>query len=61
MAAPFTSASITSPIYIGRLDSGVESFFTTGSIGSFYIYNQVLTQAEVSQNYNAVKTRFGLT
>jgi hypothetical protein len=61
MAAPFTSASITSPIYIGRLDSGTDSFFTTGSIGSLYIYNRVLTQAEVSQNYNAVKTRFGLT
>jgi hypothetical protein len=61
MAAPFTSASTTSPIYLGRVDSGVDSFFTTGSIGSFYIYNRALSQNEVLQNYNAVKTRFGLS
>jgi len=61
MAAPFTSASVSSPIYLGRVDSGVDSFFTTGSMASFYIYNRALTQAEISQNYNAVKTRFGLT
>jgi hypothetical protein len=31
-----------------------------GSIGSFKFYNRALTQAEITQNYNALKHRFGL-
>ena len=33
----------------------------SGSYGPLLVYNRNLTQAEISQNYNAVKTRFGLT
>jgi hypothetical protein len=32
-----------------------------GNIGTTSFYNRVLTAAEVLQNYNATKTRFGLT
>ena len=33
---------------------------TTMSMGSFQIYNRALSTAEITQNYNALKTRFGL-
>jgi len=39
---------------------GNAGFSTQGNIGSFRIYNRVLTAAEVLQNYNATKGRFGL-
>jgi hypothetical protein len=32
-----------------------------GSIANVQIYNRALSPAEISQNYNALKTRFGLT
>jgi hypothetical protein len=47
-------------MYLGRAypDSG---FRLNGNIYNFKIYkNQVLTQTEILQNYNATKTRFGL-
>jgi hypothetical protein len=31
-----------------------------GRVYSVKIYNKALTQAEISQNYNATKSRFGL-
>jgi hypothetical protein len=31
------------------------------TIAVFQLYNRALSQAEVSQNYNALKSRFGLT
>ena len=35
--------------------------YTNGKIANFALYNRALTQAQVLQNYNATKTRFGLT
>ena len=35
--------------------------FWNGSCYYFSMYNRMLTQAEITQNYNALKTRFGLT
>ena len=34
--------------------------YTQGSIGSVYMYNRALSAAELLQNFNATKTRFGL-
>jgi hypothetical protein len=34
--------------------------FVTGRIGNAIVYNRILTDAEVLQNYNAQKSRFGL-
>lgn len=34
--------------------------FETGSVATFSIYNRSLSQAEILQNYNAQKARFGL-
>ena len=48
-------------MYLGRAypDSG---YRLNGNIYNFKIYkNKVLSQAEILQNYNAYKTRFGLT
>jgi hypothetical protein len=36
-------------------------FYSTGNISSVQIYNRALTPSEVLQNYNAQKSRFGLT
>ena len=40
--------------------AGNPGFSTQGNIGSFRIYNRVLSAAQVLQNYNATKGRFGL-
>ena len=41
-------------------DIGVNSFFVNGRIGPVLIYNRALTTAQVTQNYNATKGRYGL-
>jgi hypothetical protein len=35
--------------------------YTSENISSVRLYNRALSQAEITQNYNATKTRFGLT
>jgi hypothetical protein len=47
----------SSPIYIG---TGYAGNFL-GNIYQVAVYNRALTQAEITQNYNATKTRFNLT
>jgi hypothetical protein len=44
--------------FIGAADS-IQYF--TGKIPQFRLYNRALTAQEVLQNYNALKTRFGLS
>ena len=46
------------PVYLGTfagLGNGI-----VGGMGSVYIYGKSLTQAEITQNFDATKTRFGL-
>ena len=40
--------------------SAVASSTIDGEMGPVYIYNKALTQAEIQQNYNSQKARFGL-
>jgi hypothetical protein len=40
---------------------GFGGAYLSGSIAITQIYNRALSQAEITQNYNATKTRFGLT
>ena len=54
--APAVTPSDTSPLYIGTGSGGT----MTGSISRFEIYSNELTSAQVLQNYNAHKGRFGL-
>ena len=43
--------------FLGRSESNI---YYDGSIASFQIYNRALTAAEVLQNYNATRHRFGV-
>jgi hypothetical protein len=45
------------PVYIAK--TNVANEFFTGSIGALQVYNKLLTQAEVTANYDATKTRYG--
>jgi hypothetical protein len=40
--------------------SGAKAYYYSGDIANVKFYNIVLTDAEVSQNYEATRTRFGL-
>lgn len=44
---------------IGR-DNNNSNLFFTGSVASHKLYNRALSQQEITQNYNAQKSRFGL-
>ena len=48
----------TSNLYIGSNNS--TNYYLDGNMANLKIYNKALTAAEVSQNYNAYKSRFGL-
>ena len=52
-----TSAYIASDV---SSDGTLGNFFA-GSVAQVMIYNRALSAQEVAQNYNATKTRFGLT
>jgi hypothetical protein len=43
---------------LGANSAGDEYWF--GNIGSISLYNRILTQAEVSQNFNAQRSRFSV-
>lgn len=47
------------PDYIGARSVNSLSYFS-GSISNVSVYNRILTSAEVLQNFNALKSRFGL-
>ena len=40
--------------------NGSRGYYYNGNIGSVRVYNRVLSATEVAQNYNAIKSRFGL-
>ena len=52
--------SLTAPsqMRIGSIQTGIAFF--AGSIAAVQIYNRVLTAADVSQNFNALRGRFGV-
>jgi hypothetical protein len=49
----------TNNILLGK--SNGNEYYLNGSMASIQLYNRALTQTEVLQNYNAQKSRFGLT
>jgi len=53
-------SSSTEPLAIGRQAIAQNGFAFKGNIAQVSIYNRALTAAEVLQNYNALKGRFGL-
>jgi hypothetical protein len=58
-AQAFTIGGWNSTARIGQRATGQFSF--NGRIASVYGYNRALTAQEILQNYNATKSRFGLT
>jgi hypothetical protein len=57
----YAASGSTSLFTIGAYTSPLGSQGFNGNIGFTQIYNRALSQAEITQNYNATKTRFGLT
>ena len=57
VSTPFTMTSTTD---FGIGDDTTLSRNLKGKVSSAKIYNRVLTSTEISQNYNALKSRFGL-
>jgi hypothetical protein len=60
---PFTSSLSLSPTVdfrVGGNQAQVNGETWSGSIASIQVYNKVLSPAEITQNYNAQKSRFGL-
>lgn len=53
------SYSETNPLYLGYIGSGVGSNYLNGKIGACYFYTKGLSVSEVSQNFDATKTRYG--
>jgi len=60
--ASYTSRSSVAVVAAGNLiiGSGYAGTVTDGFIGQVLCYNKMLSDAEILQNYNATKSRFGL-
>ena len=58
----FTSIkNTTRPLYIGSFDGGsVFGQWLNGRVGIVRIYNSALTSSQITQNFNADKTKYGL-
>ncbi len=50
----------SSNLYIGSYNNGEYAQWFDGKIGITRLYNRALTSAEVSENYNADKSKYGL-
>lgn len=55
--AAYVNASATTALYIGGSSSGYQ---WNGAIGVFQVHNRVLTPLDVLENFNNLKTRYGL-
>lgn len=53
-------SATTYPIDIGALTTNANKFFFPGKIGQIKFFNSVLTPAQITQEFNATKARFGL-
>jgi len=40
--------------------TGNANYYFPGKVAANYIYNRALSSTEITQNYNALKSRFGL-
>ena len=55
-----TVVDATTNFILYRIGSSPTGFYGIGKISNTQIYNRVLSAAEVLQNYNATRARFGL-
>jgi hypothetical protein len=56
------TTSSTGTVTLSRFTIGfsIDNFFYGGDVYAFMIYNRALSAAEITQNYNAFKNRFGI-
>lgn len=47
-------------LYLGYIGSGIGSTYLNGKIGAWYFYTKGLSAAEISSNFNATKSKYGL-
>jgi hypothetical protein len=60
---PQTNSSVTFPaanLFLGAYSNPVVAYAMKGNIAQTSIYNRVLSATQILQNYNTLKTRFGL-
>jgi hypothetical protein len=55
--ADYRNASANTTLYIGGTTN---TYMWNGAIGNFQVHNRILTPAEVGQNFNNLKARYGL-
>jgi Alpha-L-arabinofuranosidase B, catalytic len=55
--AGYRNASANTKLYIGGSNGGWQ---WNGAIGNFQVYNRILSPAEIIQNFDNLKTRYGL-
>jgi hypothetical protein len=55
-----TVAPPVGPFMLGKFYDGVNDYYFGGRIANGKFYNRVLSQSEITQNYNALKGRYGL-
>ena len=58
--ARIISPSSTRPITIGRWAGSYSQYVLNGKISNAQVYNKALTEAEIKQNFNALRGRFGV-
>jgi hypothetical protein len=59
--ANFSNANTNAPLLIGDVNPNASGVFGyNGKMSIFRMYNKVLSESEVQQNFNAVKNRYGL-
>jgi hypothetical protein len=57
----FTSVkNTTSPLYIGSFNNGAFAQWLNGKVGVVRLYSSALTSFQVTQNFNADKSKYGL-
>jgi hypothetical protein len=52
--------TLSSNIYIGSINPGINSWYFDGRISSTSVYNRALSAAEISQNFQALRGRYGI-
>jgi len=58
---PLGNSNISNTIYpLTMMRAAANSYYASGSLYQIRVYNRVLSSTEVTQNYNALKYRFGL-
>ena len=52
--------SESNPLYIGFIGTGIGSLYLNGKVGAVYFYTKGLSVSEITENYNSIKSKYGL-